>query len=321
MLYPLRLQSIFKDYLWGGTRLKTLFNKETPLEKVAESWELACHKDGDNIILNGPYKGTTLKTYVAREQEQHILGSHGDRFPYFPLLIKLIDAKRDLSLQVHPDNEYALEVEGEYGKTELWYVLEAEEGASLVYGVNKELTRSELRQKLERGNILDVVNRVAVKKGDVFFIDAGTLHSIGGGILLAEIQQNSNTTYRLYDYDRIDKGGKKRALHIDKALDVVKLSPSKPTWICSKMTFFAEYDVEFLSDSEFFKVYRFDLHGRCHLVSGKDSFHSIVILEGVLELEYPYGTELMEKGDSFFVPAYLGEYFIRGTGSFLLSMV
>ena len=208
----LKLQPVFKDYIWGGTRLRDEYGFESPLEKLAEGWMLSCHKDGENTVLNGEYKGKTLSELIKDNPE--FLGENGKKFEYFPILIKLIDAKNDLSVQVHPDNEYALRVEKEYGKTECWYILDCDEGAELIYGFNKKISSEEFKKKIADNTFLDTVNKVKVKKGDLFFIEAGTLHAIGKGILLAEIQQNSNTTYRVYDYGRLGADGKPRELHI-----------------------------------------------------------------------------------------------------------
>ena len=320
MLYPLKLKASLKEYIWGGTRLKTEYNKETSLETVAESWELACHKDGRSIITNGEAAGMELQSYIALKGER-ILGSHAYRYSYFPLLVKLIDASKDLSVQVHPANDYALEHEGEYGKTELWYVVDAEPGASLIYGFNREISKEEFRRRIEDNTLLEVCNRVPAKKGDIFFIDAGTLHSIGAGIVLAEVQQNSNTTYRVFDYGRVGKDGQKRELHIDKALDVTHLTPEVPQLLPQPMTFMAEYDMRLIGDCEFFTVYHFDIHGRCHFQTKAESFHHILVLDGVLELEYRSGVEILEKGDSIFIPANYGEYWIRGQGNLLLSYI
>lgn len=321
MLYPLKLQAPLKDYLWGGTRLKTEYGKETDMEKVAESWELACHKDGQSIILNGEAAGMTLEDYVA-QQGKRVLGTHGDRFSYFPLLIKLIDARDNLSVQVHPDNDYALRVEGEYGKTEMWYIIDAVPGASLIYGFKEEITQEEFRRRIADHTLLEVCRQVPVHPGDVFFIEAGTLHAIGSGILIAEIQQNSNTTYRVYDYGRVGKDGRPRELHVDKAIEVTKLQPiSRDIKTLASPDFFAEFDMKLLAQCDLFTVYDFQLHGRCHLQATTNSFQSLIVLEGVMELEYSRGIERLEKGDSIFIPADFGDYMVKGEGQFLLSMV
>ncbi|MBQ2487675.1 MAG: class I mannose-6-phosphate isomerase, partial [Ruminococcus sp.] len=225
---PLKLKAAFQDYIWGGTRLRDEFGKESDLERLAESWELSCHPAGPAVIMNSVNKGLTLKEYLEQDWAVRV-GEGAARFSTFPVLIKLIDACQDLSVQVHPDDRYAREHEGgENGKTECWYIVDCEEGAALAYGFNRELTKEEFRASIQNGTLLDVVQLMPVNKGDVFFIEPGTLHAIGAGILIAEIQQNSNITYRVYDYDRVGLDGKPRELHIDKAVDVTKTWPAPP---------------------------------------------------------------------------------------------
>ena len=208
-----RLTPAFKDYIWGGTRLRDEYGKKCDYDKVAESWELSCHKDGASVVADGEDKGFTLAEYIDKHGKA-VLGTDCEKFENFPILIKLIDAKDNLSVQVHPDNEYALRVEGEYGKTEMWYIVDCDEGATLLYGFKHEISKEEFAERIADNTLLEVTNAVPVKKGDVFFIQAGTLHAIGKGILIAEIQQNSNTTYRIYDYGRVGKDGKPRELHL-----------------------------------------------------------------------------------------------------------
>lgn len=255
MLYPMKLAAPLKDYLWGGTRLRDEYGKTTDLDKVAESWELACHKDGKSKIVNGVAAGQNLEDWLAA-QGASALGTNGAKFPYFPLLIKLIDAKDDLSVQVHPDNDYAMRVEGEYGKTEMWYIVDCEPGASLLYGFKTAISQAEFEQRIADNTLIEVCNRVPVKKGDVFFIDSGTLHAIGKGILICEIQQNSNTTYRIYDYGRVAKDGKPRELHVKKAVDVTKLEPpTRPTTALATIDIVSGLDLQLLAECEYFTTY------------------------------------------------------------------
>ncbi len=220
----LKLKPSCKAYLWGGTRLKTEFGKTFSGEKLAETWELSCHLDGPSIVEGGEFAGRTLKEYLEKEGKKAV-GEKCQKYQQFPLLIKFIDAKEDLSIQVHPDDAYALKEEGQYGKTEMWYVVDCEEGSSLYYGFSKEISKEEFAERIREQTLLEVLNRVTVKKGDVFFIEPGTIHAIGKGILIAEIQQSSNVTYRVYDYGRKDANGKERDLHIDKALQVTNRVP------------------------------------------------------------------------------------------------
>lgn len=193
----LKLNPVFKDYIWGGTRLRDDFGLKTDINPVAEGWMLACHKDGMNTIDGGEYDGKTLESVIKEGDKSKIAGTNSEKFPYFPVLIKLIDAKDNLSVQVHPDNEYAARVEHEFGKTEMWYVLDAAPGATLIYGFKNKIGKEEFKQAIESNTLFDVLNVVEVKKGDMFFIEAGTVHAIGKGALIAEIQQNSNSTYRV----------------------------------------------------------------------------------------------------------------------------
>ncbi|WMJ22070.1 class I mannose-6-phosphate isomerase [Paludicola sp. MB14-C6] len=320
-MYPLKLTAPLKDYIWGGTKLKTDYNKQTDLQKVAESWELSCHKDGNSIIANGEYAGKTLVEYIEQNGKA-VLGTNCDRFENFPILIKLIDAKDNLSVQVHPENEYALRVEGEYGKTEMWYIVDCEEGASLLYGFKHDISKEEFKQRIENNTLLEVCNKVEVKKGDVFFIDAGTLHAIGSGILIAEIQQNSNTTYRIYDYGRVGVDGKPRELHVDKAIDVTNLCPpTKPTTPQGKTEKYDGYTKTLLSTCEYFTVYALDIELKADFNVDNTSFQSVLCLEGTLVLSSENGTITLQKGDSVFLPANYGNYTLQGKANVVLTMV
>lgn len=319
MLQPMLLNAPLKDYLWGGTRLKEEYGKETNLDKVAESWELSCHEAGQSIIASGSNKGKTLSQWLE-EEGKDALGKKAAAFDYFPLLIKLIDVKGDLSVQVHPDNEYALRVEGEYGKTEMWYIVDCEPGASLLYGFKKKISQEEFQRRIEDNTLLEVCNKVPVHKGDVFFIDAGTLHAIGSGILICEIQQNSNTTYRIYDYGRVGADGKPRELHVEKALEVTKLEPpTRGTKPLADVDIFPDMDVKLLADCEYFKVYHANLHGDSFLHAGEDSFQSLTVLEGAMKVSWGSESMTIAKGNTIFVPAGLGSYQISGQAEFILS--
>lgn len=319
MLYPMKLEAPLKDYLWGGTRLKDEYGKKTNLDKVAESWELACHKDGKSKIVNGEAAGLFLEDWLAG-QDKSVLGTNAASFPYFPLLIKLIDAKGDLSVQVHPDNEYAMRVEGEYGKTEMWYIVDCEPGASLLYGFKEKIPKEEFERRIADNTLLEVCNRVPVKKGDVFFIDSGTLHAIGKGILICEIQQNSNTTYRIYDYGRVGKDGKPRELHVKKAIDVTKLEPpTKPTTALAKIDIIPGLDMKLLAECEYFTAYHATLKGEASLKAGSESFQTFTVLSGSLKLTSGDTVLDFYKGESVFIPAGLGIYTLTGDATFILS--
>ncbi len=325
-MYPLKLSPAFKDYLWGGTRLKTDFHKQTPLTKVAESWELSCHKDGVSVIANGRYKGMPLTEYI-NQKGTAVLGTDCRAFEYFPILIKLIDAYDNLSVQVHPNNEYALKEEGEYGKTEMWYIVDCEPGASLLYGFRHEISKEEMERRIRDNTLLEVTNSVPVHKGDVFFIEAGTLHAIGKGILIAEIQQNSNTTYRIYDYGRVGADGKPRQLHIDKALEVTERNcPSREPKPQGETVRKSGYTQTLLASCEYFTVTAFHLKKSVDLGADETSFHSLLVLDGEGELTWQNDVSgemrlTVSKGDSVFIPAGMGAYRINGAVDFLLTKI
>lgn len=302
LLYPLLLKAPIKDYLWGGTKLKTDFGFETEKNIAAEAWMLSCHKDGMNIVLNGEYKGKTLNE-VLEIWGKTALGKNAEKFSYFPILIKLIDAKQKLSIQVHPDDEYALSVEGEYGKTEMWYIVDCELGAKLAYGFNRNIGKSEFERRIKDNTLDEIINYVPISKGDVFFIDAGTLHAIGEGILIAEVQQNSNTTYRVSDYGRLGADGKPRELHIEKALDVTKCETPKLSYgNIGKITLDGKNIIRELANCDKFTAKLIDLNDTMDYYS-KDSFVSFIILDGNVTINWKDGKINAVKGDSIFIPA------------------
>jgi len=324
-MYPLKLKPATKDYIWGGDRLKHEYGVDSPDSIIAEAWMLSCNIRGASTIMNGPLAGTTLYDALFYDVEK-ALGEDNTFDDYFPVLIKFIDAKEDLSIQVHPGNAYAIEKDGEYGKTELWYVLDAQEDAFLYYGFSHAVTREELRERIENNTIIEVLNRVAVKKGDVFFVEAGTIHSIGKGILIAEIQQNSDTTYRVYDYNRTDSNGKKRELHIAKALDVtnvnfvpgipaVRVPVTKPGYSVTRLASCVYFTVDLLSIDSFAK-----------LDCDSKSFASLLFIDGSGSIQFDnreYGDDgviAVSKGDSLFLPAGTGAYRIEGSCRVLITI-
>lgn len=319
MREPLRLNAPCKDYIWGGTRLRTEFGKQSDQDKIAESWELSCHKDGTSVIANGAYAGKPLTEYLAAEGKD-VLGTNAADFADFPVLIKLIDARDNLSVQVHPDNDYAQRVEGEYGKTEMWYIVDCVPGASLIYGFQDEISEDEFRRRIVDNTLLDVVNTVPVHAGDVFFIAAGTLHAIGKGILIAEIQQNSNTTYRVYDYGRVGADGKPRALHIDKAIDVTHRGPATPYPTPAPVKT-ADCTTAQLAKCGYFTVERLDLSGTTARCADERSFAHLLTLSGEVTLRWNGADYPLKKGDSLFLPAGIGDYSISGSGQLLCTTI
>lgn len=304
----LKLKPACKGYIWGGQRLKKEYNKEYPGDILAETWELSCHPDGPSIIENGPYAGQTLPRYL-QEAGRRVLGSNCQIFQEFPILIKLIDAKQDLSIQVHPNNIDALEKEHQYGKTEAWYVLDAEPGAYLYYGFEKEITPEEFRRRIADNTLPQVLHAVPVHKGDLFYIPAGTIHAICKNILIAEIQQSSNVTYRVYDYGRIGADGKPRPLHVEQALEVTKLQPVRKAYN------FGGH----LARSAYFTVDLLKSGQTCNC--DEESFTSVLILDGEGQVQCGSETLACRKGDSLFVPADSGECTLTGTLSALCTRV
>ena len=304
---PFLLKPAAKDYLWGGTRLNDDFGKNISLNPLAETWECSTHKDGPSVVAD-----TVEALNSVLDSHPEYLGTHAlsatDGRAELPILVKLIDAKSDLSIQVHPDDNYAKKVENSLGKTEMWYVIDSRADSELVYGFSQNVSKEQVKISAIDGSILKYLNHVKVNKGDLFFIEPGTVHAIGAGCLIAEIQESSNITYRLYDYDRVDKNGNKRELHLDKALDVVNLkssaSPRQPMRVYRYQSGCAH---ELLCRCRYFQVERIILNTENRKLAVyktfANSFHSLLCVDGCGVL---FGEGIMIpffKGDCIFVPA------------------
>ena len=307
---PLRLAPAFKDYLWGGQRLKREFGKQTDMTPLAESWELSCHKDGLSVIENGEFKGRTLLEYLAAHPDH--MSSRAEAGEEFPLLIKLIDAEQMLSIQVHPDDEYARRVEHSNGKTEMWYVVDAKPGAGIYYGFKEAITRNQMAEAIRSKTLTSMLNWVEAEKGDVFFIPAGTIHAIGAGLLIAEVQQNSNITYRMWDYGRIGADGKPRALHIDKGLEVTVREHRGQTLPYEPDREVPGGMVRHLVRCERFCVDSIHLCGLIEEVARAESFVSLLCLSGEGALLFGDRAMPLAKGQSVFVPAGMGLFKLAG---------
>ena len=297
----IKLTPACKDYLWGGEKLRQDYGIQSQLHPLAEAWVLSCHPDGPSVVATGPLAGKTLPEYI-QEKGPGCLGAGCEKFTDFPILAKFIDAKGDLSIQVHPSNEYALAHEHQFGKTEMWYVLDCEPGATLYYGFQHQISREEFQQRIQDNTLTEVLNAVPVEKGDLFFIPAGTLHAIRKGIVVAEIQQNSNVTYRIYDYGRVGVDGKPRQLHIQQALEVTQRTPPQP-------------DPDFhghLAQCPYFTVDV--MEGRFTLDCGPESFVSVLVLEGTGALWEGDESMSLRKGESLFIPAGAGQCRLEGDG-------
>ncbi len=307
----LKLAPVYKDYIWGGNKLNQSFGKKSGLERTAESWELCVHKDGESRVVGGEFDGLTLSEYLDK-QGKELLGTHALEFDRFPVLIKFIDAADNLSVQVHPSDEYALANENEYGKTEVWYILECEDGACLHIGLNKDVTREELAERIHTGTLTDIINKVPVKQGDVYFIESGTVHAIGRGTVICEIQQNSNTTYRVYDYGRRDKNGNTRELHVDKALDVIDRRKCTPE---------NRGGGTVIAKCKYFTAEKVNCDGTAAIKLGEDSFRSLIIANGEGELTLGEQKIEVKKGDSIFIPAQSGEATVSGLCEIVVTYV
>ncbi len=310
------LRPAAKDYIWGGTRLNDDFNLGVDIYPFAEAWVCSTHPDGEATLDDGRRLSEVLKSNPS------MLGTHPLQItkgePFLPILIKFIDAKEDLSVQVHPDDGYAAEHEnGSWGKTEMWYVLSARKHSELIYGFRYDVDEGRVRAAAADGSIGELLNHVPVKKNDLFFINAGTVHAIGSGCLIVEIQENSNITYRLYDYDRIDRNGQKRPLHIDKALDVANLrSSAAPRQPMRVLKYRPGCAYEMLGRCKYFQAERLLLNTENRLSAdfktGPNSFHVLLVTDGCGNLSGPGVHMNFFKGDCIFVPADSDELKLHG---------
>lgn len=300
-----RLEPALKDYLWGGTLLKEHYSKSTDLSIVAESWELSTHPDGISRI-----NGESLLEYVQKHPEVLGTSCHTEDIP---LLIKFIDARQKLSIQVHPDDEYARRVEHDNGKTEMWYLIDATPDAYLYLGVNRVLSKEEFRRHIEDNTILEVLNKVPVRKGECYLVRAGTIHAIGEGCLIMEIQERSNVTYRVYDYARRGKDGQLRPLHIEKSIEVANLNPVTITSAADQLL--QDNDaarVELLKKTEYFHVYDYQVHQEAQADVDGESFWAFMNVQGTAEISCGDEHAELKQGESLFVPAGAGKVAIRG---------
>lgn len=338
----MKLEPAFKDNLWGGTKLRTVFGKKCDYDVIGESWELSAHPDGQSVIASGIFTGMYFGEFIEKYGHD-VVGWKSSSLDRFPVLIKFIDAKKDLSIQIHPDDDYALEIENEFGKNEMWYVVDCEPGAFLYCGLKKDSSKEEIRERIENNTITDILNKIEVHKGDCVMVKAGTIHAIGAGILICEIQQNSNCTYRMYDYDRKDKFGNKRELHIDKAIDVVDVKKYKPFISDNKDV---PEGAEVLVSCKYFECYKYvlgsdateadhasDIEDNCYNTenvrnTGKVnisvdamSFRSVIVIDGSGKIAVGNNTMDYKAGDSFFVTAGEKVINLEGTGTVIVTKV
>lgn len=304
MREPLFLEPVMQEKIWGGRRLKDEFGYTIPSDKTGECWAISAHPNGVSTVKNGQFAGRGLDVLY---QEQPELFGHPTS-PVFPLLTKILDANDWLSVQVHPDDSYGLEHEGELGKMECWYILSAEEGAEIIYG-HEAKTKEELRQMIESGRWDDLLTHVPVQKGDFFFVPSGTMHAIGKGITILETQQSSDTTYRVYDFDRRDDNGHLRELHIEKSIDVLTLGvPANST--PAKLTI-GDLTTTHLVSNPFFTVYKWDLLGNTEMTATSD-YLLVSVLDGQGELIVDGVVYPLVKGDHFILPKTVSDWALKG---------
>lgn len=309
-MHPLKFENLYYEKIWGGRDLE-IFRSNLPEGNIGESWDVACHENGMSIVANGEYKGMTLREVIEKQGEK-LIGTKMDK-EFFPLLVKLINAKDKLSVQVHPDDQYAGIHENDMGKTEAWYVVEALEGANLIVGT-KDCTKEQFRQAIQQGTLNKYLNEIQVKKGEVYFIQSGLVHAIGEGVIIAEIQQNSDTTYRVFDYNR------GRELHIDKALDVVDVSLQGEKSRCITVNFDG-YSKSYHCLNKNFSLEVYDIKEQVVEKSDRGRFFIFTVVEGNGTISYSDGEEDIHMGDSILIPASLGEYCIKGRVKMIKSYV
>ena len=317
-----RLHPAYKDYLWGGSRLRDIYKKDTPYDITAESWELSAHPAGPSSIVGGEYDGVSFDKFVE-DYGADVLGWKSQSMDRFPILVKFIDAKNKLSVQIHPDDDYAYVNEGEFGKNEVWYVMDAEPGAKLFCGLKEHTDSETLKKKVLDGTVTELLNEVEVKKGDVIFIPTGTIHAIGSGVFVCEIQQSSNCTYRLYDYDRVDKDGSKRPLHVKKAMDVVDLEPyvKNAYGFSEPVTDFEGNTAQTLCRCKYFESTKYEVHGELQLKMDDASFLSIVILGGSGRIYTGEESIDFVPGESIFISAGRKVVHVEGSCEFIATHV
>lgn len=318
-MYPLKFNPILKERLWGGTKLKDVLSKPIESEITGESWELSTVKDDVSIVANGEFKGISLQELINKNPEgvlgKNVVARFGNDFP---ILIKFIDAKQDLSIQLHPNDKLAKERHDSFGKTEMWYIMDADEDANLIVGFNKDVSKEEYAASLENDSLLDLLNYESVKEGDTFFINTGKIHAIGAGVLLAEIQQTSDVTYRVFDFNRRDKNGNLRELHTELAIDAIDYSKKDDF----KVVYVADVDVaNTMVDCAYFKTNYINLTKDLRQdTSDRDSFTIYMCVGGSAVVENEFGVADINKGETVLVAANCDYINLKSSGAKLLEV-
>ncbi|MCV9927140.1 class I mannose-6-phosphate isomerase [Flavobacterium sp. LS1R49] len=313
-IYPLQFEPILKDRIWGGEKLKTVLNKPIVSKITGESWELSTVEGDVSVIANGELKGKSL-TDLIDVSPNEILGTkvYKQFGKQFPLLFKYLDAREDLSIQVHPNDELAKERHDSFGKTEMWYVMQADTDARIIVGFKEDSSKEEYLENLNNNTLVSILDDVKAKAGDVFFLETGTVHAIGAGLVVAEIQQTSDITYRLYDFDRIDAQGNKRELHIDLALDAINYN---------KVNTHKKYETtpnksNVIVECPYFTTNFIPLNGDIKVNKNGETFTVYMCIEGTFELEYENVKYEYKQGDTVLIPAAMDVYVLNGEGSIL----
>ena len=309
---PLFLNGVLQEKIWGGQKLKDEYGYDIPSDKTGEFWAISAHKNGVTTVKNGEYKGLALDALWKNNRE--LFGNQeGD---VFPLLTKIIDAQNDLSVQVHPDDVYGLEHEGELGKTECWYILSAEPGSTIIYGHTAE-TQDELRELIATGNWNELLHEVEVEAGDFFYVPSGTVHALGSGVMVLETQQSSDTTYRLYDYDRTDDDGNLRDLHIEQSIDVTTV-PAVDNPVEPIVEEVENGTLTTLVSNDFFSVYEWELEGPVSFE--QSTYYTLVsVIDGQATLTADGQSYPIAKGDHFILPNQIKNWTIDGNVHIIAS--
>ena len=306
------MEPIFKDYIWGGNRLKNELHKNSNLDITAASWEISSNKNGDCKIKNEEYKGMTLsELFNQKDLRDLIFGTKCSNMKEFPLLVKFIDANQNLSIQVHPDDKYAKSIGLPNGKNEMWYIMECEENAQIIAGLSHNLNKQELEDIIKNDKIKDYLKYTDIKKGDSIYISAGTVHAILGGVLICEIQQNSDTTYRVYDWDRKDKNGNSRQLHVEQAIQTIKSN------LIPEVIHENDEGTQIIAINKNFEVEKINISERFVDNSNINTFYAINVVDGEGKVKTKAKEYHLRRGDSFLVPATLGKYELEGTMTIL----
>lgn len=312
--YPLTFNPIFKDRIWGGTKLKTVFNKQILSEKTGESWEISTVPNDVSIINNGFFKDKNLNELIS-EYPNEILGTtvYKQFGKQFPLLFKFLDAQQDLSIQVHPNDELAAKRHNSFGKTEMWYIMQADENARIIVGFKENSNADEYVSNLKNKSLLEILDQRNVKKGDVFMLETGTVHAIGAGMIVAEIQQTSDITYRIYDFDRKDADGNERELHIDLALDAINYNKVDAQRDYKK----EENKTNKIIDCKYFTTNFIPLNGKVSFEKSTESFTVYMCIDGNFSIIVNNEIFKYKKGDTILIPAQITNFEVNGIASLL----